>query len=381
MKVNSKFKILRIIVIASVIICSTVSYSFSQSFTGGEISTYEAYNYGKFQALIKTDWGSGLINAMFLYKEGSQNAGVYWKEVDWEILGKNTKEVTFDIHYAHGDQNHPYMKDRWIWGGRGSVNHNQYLDQGFYWYTTEVSPTSISRYIHTGDWRSNVFYHHINLNNVCVNWNGNKCINQTEWNNAGSMNLRFNLWAFNEPTWSGAIDWNVLSGGRTMKISEAAYYAWNGSGFNAGATWYDNFNTFNTGRWNKNYTHTLGDTRLSPNNVVHYPQYGEVWINLWRSSSARLADPEKATAEISSGDDVKIFPNPFQNSAVLNSKDLSKVDKINVYDAISGSRVKVINHLQSNTNEISIGDDLPKGSYVVVLKKGDKTEVVKVIKN
>ena len=45
-----------------------------------------AYTYGRFDARIQFPLGDGVVGAFFLWKEGSEVAGAYWNELDYETL-------------------------------------------------------------------------------------------------------------------------------------------------------------------------------------------------------------------------------------------------------------------------------------------------------
>ncbi|MEL7003621.1 MAG: glycoside hydrolase family 16 protein, partial [Bacteroidota bacterium] len=130
---------------------------YSQPYEGAEIRSKQQFQYGKFSALIKVDRGSGLINAFFTYYNDSWQNGEYWREIDWEVLGRNTKKPSHAIHFGNGNGvNGSLHQQRYIMDQGMEGNVSQSLHQDYYWYTIEWTPSRITRYIHTKDWSQNI---------------------------------------------------------------------------------------------------------------------------------------------------------------------------------------------------------------------------------
>jgi len=68
-------------------------------FSGGEIRAWPDYQFGYFEARMQVPRGSGLVTGLFTFTrpEGDRS----WDEIDIEILGRNTHEVSFTL-YASG---------------------------------------------------------------------------------------------------------------------------------------------------------------------------------------------------------------------------------------------------------------------------------------
>jgi hypothetical protein len=54
-----------------------------------ELYTTNSYQYGRFEASIRFAPGSGVVGAFFLWKDGSEVAGTFWNELDFEKVGAN----------------------------------------------------------------------------------------------------------------------------------------------------------------------------------------------------------------------------------------------------------------------------------------------------
>ncbi len=52
-----------------------------------ELYTSPAYGYGRFEARVRFAPGDGVVSAFFLWKDGSEQAGTFWNELDYEKIG------------------------------------------------------------------------------------------------------------------------------------------------------------------------------------------------------------------------------------------------------------------------------------------------------
>jgi hypothetical protein len=68
--------------------------------TSAEIYTDDAYQYGRFAARIQFAPGSGVVSSFFLWKDGSEQDGVYWNELDFEKL---ESECRVESNTIYGD--------------------------------------------------------------------------------------------------------------------------------------------------------------------------------------------------------------------------------------------------------------------------------------
>jgi MYXO-CTERM domain-containing protein len=90
-----------------------------------ELYTSSPYGYGRFEARVRFTAGDGVVSAFFLWKEGSEVAGTFWNELDYEKIDADCKLQTNALY------------------GNPSVNHNQRanvsvdLCSGFHVYAYE----------------------------------------------------------------------------------------------------------------------------------------------------------------------------------------------------------------------------------------------------
>ena len=52
-----------------------------------ELYTSTSYHYGRFEARVRFAAGDGVVSSFFLWKDGSDKAGTFWNELDYEKLG------------------------------------------------------------------------------------------------------------------------------------------------------------------------------------------------------------------------------------------------------------------------------------------------------
>lgn len=52
-----------------------------------ELYTSTAYGYGRYEARVKFAPGEGVISSFFMWKDGSEKAGTFWNELDFEKVG------------------------------------------------------------------------------------------------------------------------------------------------------------------------------------------------------------------------------------------------------------------------------------------------------
>jgi hypothetical protein len=55
--------------------------------TSAELYTGTSYQYGRFEARVRFAAGDGVVSSFFLWKDGSEKAGTFWNELDFEKLG------------------------------------------------------------------------------------------------------------------------------------------------------------------------------------------------------------------------------------------------------------------------------------------------------
>ena len=134
-----------------------------------------------------------------------------------------------------------------------------------------------------------------------------------------------------------------------------------------------NFSLLDTPTVIRNYTTDVLNPSNEPGVTLGYTE-GAPMLRILNSSLATVS-PEAST-EIATA-----FPNPFSNTFNLNLTTVSnEMVQVNVYDVLG----KVIENLKVEANGISslsIGERYATGIYNVKVTQGDKTQVLRLIKN
>jgi endo-1,3-1,4-beta-glycanase ExoK len=84
-----------------------ISVSSQQAFAVQSAELYSAasYGYGRVEARVRFAPGDGVIGSFFLWKEGSEQPGTFWNELDFEKLGADCHLETNPI-YGDPAKNH-----------------------------------------------------------------------------------------------------------------------------------------------------------------------------------------------------------------------------------------------------------------------------------
>jgi len=70
----------------------------AQAVSSAEFYTSQSYTYGRFEARIRFAPGDGVVSSFFLWKNGSETAGTFWNELDFEKLGADCHLQTNAIY-------------------------------------------------------------------------------------------------------------------------------------------------------------------------------------------------------------------------------------------------------------------------------------------
>jgi len=77
----------------------------AQAVTSAEVYTAAPYGYGRFEARLQFAVGDGVVSSFFLWKDGSEVAGTFWNELDFEKLGADC-HVELNAIYGNPQANH-----------------------------------------------------------------------------------------------------------------------------------------------------------------------------------------------------------------------------------------------------------------------------------
>jgi endo-1,3-1,4-beta-glycanase ExoK len=134
-----------------------------------EIYTSKGYSYGRFEARLRFAAGDGVVSSFFLWKDGSEKAGTFWNELDYEKLGAD----------CHIETNAYY--------GNPAAVHSQHnaVDAdpcgGFHTYAYEWTPEYIAWF----------------LDDVEIRRETGAAATAYADNTPNGMQIRFNIWPGN----------------------------------------------------------------------------------------------------------------------------------------------------------------------------------------
>jgi hypothetical protein len=72
--------------------------STARAVASAELYGTQPYGFGRFEARLRFAPGDGVVSSFFLWKNGSEMAGVYWNELDFEKLGADCDLQTNALH-------------------------------------------------------------------------------------------------------------------------------------------------------------------------------------------------------------------------------------------------------------------------------------------
>ncbi len=91
--------------ILALLCLSTLMSARAMGMASAELYTTQSYAFGRFEARILHAPGDGVVSSFFLWKNGSEVAGAYWNEIDFEKVGANCS-MTTNARYGTTGSNH-----------------------------------------------------------------------------------------------------------------------------------------------------------------------------------------------------------------------------------------------------------------------------------
>jgi beta-glucanase (GH16 family) len=210
----------------------------NKPYKSGEIYTTQNFQYGKIEFRMLVATGSGVISNFFTFKNGSEQAGTYWEEVDVEVFGKNGAH-SWQSNIITGQDNANLTHSE-------QVHQQNGLGQEYHTYSVQWKPNSIT-------WT---------VDGVTVRTTTGGQANDVD----EQTSLRFNLWNPDIPSWVGPFDESILP--VHMYVNWIKFYPWNGTSFSSTPAFEDDFDFFDRSKWNKaNWTFDLNQADFIPQNV------------------------------------------------------------------------------------------------------------------
>lgn len=99
-QISPKNQIFRLVAAAAAAAATAAFAPPAGAVSSAELYTTAAYQYGRFEARVQYAAGDGVVSSFFLWKVGSEQAGVYWNELDFEKLWADCSLATNALHGA-----------------------------------------------------------------------------------------------------------------------------------------------------------------------------------------------------------------------------------------------------------------------------------------
>lgn len=214
--------------------------SFAKPYKGAEIFSSESVLYGRYEIRMQVAKGSGVLSTFFTYKNGSEVGDTFWEEIDIEVFGKN---------------NATEWQSNIILGSTRPTIHSEQthstdvsLADAYHTYVLEWTPDYVAWYLDGEEVRR---------------INGTSTVTSL----TNPQSLRFNIWSSESPEWVGPWDDSILPVYQYVNYIE--YQSYNTETGEFEPAWRDDFDTFDTTRWNKaNWTFDTNRVDFLPENVV-----------------------------------------------------------------------------------------------------------------
>lgn len=214
-------------VLLAILILSIQPFLSAKEFKGAEYRTKEAYTYGRFEVRMKSAHCEGMLSSFFTYWDGGENI---WNEIDIEIMGRYDDNVQFNTITPSQSGNHV---------GHYPMSYSPHQD--YHTYAFEWTPQYVAWFV-----------------------DGIEVLKQTGSHIqtlTKSQKIMMNIWNPQYENWAGIL--NPLTLPAFAFYDWVSYYTYTpdsgnyGTGNNFTHNWTDNFDSWDTTRWDK-ATHTWG---------------------------------------------------------------------------------------------------------------------------
>lgn len=195
---------------------------YSKSYKGAELRTKQSFLYGRFEVKMKSAFREGMLSSFFTYYDGGGGLPT-WNEIDIEILGRYPNDIQFNT-ITPGQTNH--------------VSHYPLPfspHEDFHVYAFEWTPEYVAWFVDSVEVYRQTGSHIQTL--------------------VRAQKLMMNIWNPEAENWAGKFNPDALPA--------FAYYDWvkyykytpgtgnYGTGNNFTFSWMDEFNFWDTARWDK----------------------------------------------------------------------------------------------------------------------------------
>ena len=336
----------------------------AKPYRGGELRTIESFQYGRFEVRMKSAPGSGVISSFFTFHDywsEGHTSSVYWNEIDLEWLGRYDDKVHTNL----------IIHDQWGLPDLSDLTFNP--NEDFHTYAFEWTSEYIAFFV----------------DDQLIRWVDNFYADSMY----REQKIMMNIWQSTSVEWAGSFSASTLP--TYAYYDWVKYYHWVDGTGNAGTNndfillWEDNFDSWDTNRWEK-ATHTWDGNNADfiHDNVVFMSGYMILCLTT-PSATGYNGDP-LSVSDIELPQTFQMhnaYPNPFNRDVVIPIS-LNHAQSINL--SIYNTQGKLINTLVKGS--INAGKTLftwngltdkgltaPTGVYLVRLASADHFKTQKII--
>lgn len=235
-----------------------------------ELYTSASYGYGRMEARIRFAGGDGIVSSFFAWKEGSEVAGTFWNELDFEKIGGNCQLATNPL-YGNPAKNN-------------SVKHNIAADfcGEYHVYAYEWTPDAIAWFV----------------DGVEIRRETGEVAQAFAQNAPNGMQVHFNVWP-GDQSFGGNFDPAILP--VHQYIDWVQFYSYNNGSFTL--AWREDFDSntvpagWLTGTWESPKNRSTHD----PANVNFINGYAVLSVTADNATGPAGAMPEAPDGDIGGG--------------------------------------------------------------------------------
>jgi len=278
--------------ISILLIILLINNGYGKAFKGAEYRTIDSCLYGRFEACYKPPVGTAMLATFFTYHD-FETSVADWNEIDIELLGRYENDAQFTtitpnqtVHESH-----------------------TYLDfnptQDFHSYAFEWTPGYVAWFIDGHEYYRQTADHISTLDHA--------------------QQIMVNIWANTHTDWTGKWNPDILPLFAYYDwISYASYTPGNGTtgtDNNFTPEWRDDFNAYDSLRWEKSHDHTWQGNRvdMDKNNIIF--QDGKLILALTDEDNTGFVDnnpPLILWARANSNELTVKFSEEVDSSAAVN---------------------------------------------------------------
>lgn len=273
----------------------TASFTIAKPYKGAEIFSSDSYLYGRYEMRMRVANASGVLSTFFTYKDGSEIGNTFWEEIDIEIFGKNNATE--------------WQSNVILGSSRPTINSEQHhtaatsLADAYHTYVLEWTPDYVAWFIDGVEIRR---------------LTGTSTVTSL----TNKQSLRFNIWSSESVAWVGAWDDSVLPVYQFVNYIE--YKAYNATSKTFEGGWRDDFDTFDTSRWNKaNWSFDMNRVDFAPENAL--VKNGILVLALTKENATGYAgtppadEPASSSSASSVASSIAVASSSIASSAVASS--------------------------------------------------------------